>query len=40
MIPKGYEITNLNEWDSNVIKQTGDIKDDVLRGGFIDLSGF
>ena len=40
VFPKGYEITNLNEWDSNVIKQTGDIKDDVLRSGFIDLSGF
>ncbi len=40
IFPKGYEITNLNEWDSNVIKQSADIKDDVLRSGFADMSGF
>ena len=40
VFPKGYEITNVNAWDSNVIKQSADIKDDTLRAGFVDMTGF
>ncbi|MBO4218573.1 MAG: hypothetical protein J5887_03655 [Erysipelotrichaceae bacterium] len=37
---KGYVITNPNEWDANVIKQSSDIKGDMLKAGFFDMSGF
>ena len=37
---KGYEITNPKKWDANVIKQSADIKGDVLKQGFFDMSGF
>jgi hypothetical protein len=34
---KGYEIKNINAWDSEVKKQTSDI---VLENGFYDASNF
>lgn len=37
---KGYEIADVNNWDSNVIKQSTDIKGDLLTLGFFDMSGF
>ena len=37
---KGYEIQDLNSWDNNVVKQSADIKGDLLKQGFMDLSGF
>ncbi|MBP5224568.1 MAG: hypothetical protein J6Z38_03190 [Lachnospiraceae bacterium] len=37
---KGYEITDPNNWDSHVLKQSSDIKGDILKAGFCDLSGF
>ncbi|MBQ1342158.1 MAG: hypothetical protein IIY33_06710 [Erysipelotrichaceae bacterium] len=37
---KGYEITDTTQWDSNVIKQSYDIKGDVLLQGYADMSGF
>ena len=37
---KGYEIKDPANWDPNVIKQSSDIKGDLLKQGFIDLSGF
>ena len=37
---KGYEITDLNKWDSHVLKQSSDIKGEVLKTGFIDMTGF
>ena len=37
---KGYEITNVNKWDSNVIKQSADISGKALEEGFYDASGF
>ncbi len=37
---KGYEIADPAGWDSNVIKQSGDIKGEAFSAGFIDLSGF
>ena len=37
---KGYEVGNPASWDSNVIKQSADIKGELLKQGFIDLSGF
>ena len=37
---KGYEIPDPKNWDSNVIKQSADIKGDILKAGFFDLSGF
>ena len=37
---KGYEIEDLNNWDSHVIKQSADIKGEILAAGFADLSGF
>ena len=37
---KGYEVTKTNEWDSHVIKQTSDIKGDILKSGFFDMTGF
>jgi len=37
---KGYEITDLNNWDPNVIKQSADIKGEILDAGFFDMTGF
>ena len=37
---KGYEIADVNNWDSHVIKQSTDIKGDLLTLGFFDMSGF
>ena len=37
---KGYEITDTTQWDSNVIKQSYDIKGDILLQGYADMSGF
>ena len=37
---KGYEVKDVNNWDSNVIKQSTDIKGEALNGGFADMSGF
>ena len=37
---KGYEVRNLKNWDSNVIKQSSDIKGELLKQGFFDMSGF
>ena len=37
---KGYEIADVNNWDSNVLKQSGDIKGELLSQGFFDMSGF
>ncbi len=37
---KGYQIQDLNSWDPNVIKQSADIKGDLLKQGFFDMAGF
>ena len=37
---KGYQVENLNKWDSHVLKQSADIKGDILKTGFFDMSGF
>ena len=37
---KDYEIADVNNWDSHVIKQSADIKGDLLTLGFFDMSGF
>ena len=37
---KGYQIEDPNNWDSHVIKQSSDIKGEILTAGFVDLSGF
>ena len=37
---KGYEIPDLNNWDSHVLKQSADIKGELLERGYADLSGF
>lgn len=37
---KGYEVKDLNNWDPNVLKQSADIKGDILKAGFFDLAGF
>lgn len=37
IFPKGYVITNLTAWDSNAIKQTGDI---TITDGFYNASNF
>ena len=37
---KDYVITNLNEWDNNVLKQTTDITGAVLAQGYYDGSAF
>ena len=36
----GYEVSNINNWDPNVIKQSTDIKGDALKAGFADMAGF
>ncbi len=37
---KGYEIKDASNWDSNIIKQSSDISGDILKQGFIDMTGF
>ena len=37
---KGYVITDINNWDKNVIKQSTDIKGETLKTGFVDMTGF
>ena len=37
---KGYEIKNPTAWDAGVLKQSADIKGDLLKQGYFDLSGF
>ena len=37
---KGYEVTDVNNWDPNVLKQSSDFKGDILKAGFFDMSGF
>ncbi len=37
---KGYEVTDLNNWDSRVLKQSSDIKGEILKQGFLDMTGF
>ena len=36
----GYVIKDVNNWDSNVLKQSTDIKGETLKEGFVDMSGF
>lgn len=40
IFPAGYEIRDPNNWDSNIIKQSADIKGSVLEQGFCDMSDF
>lgn len=37
---KGYEMSDVNQWDSHVLKQSSDIKGDLLKQGFMDMTGF
>ncbi len=37
---KGYEIPDPNNWDSHVLKQSGDISGEILKSGFCDMAGF
>lgn len=37
---KGYKIGDPTRWDSHVIKQSADIKGEILKEGFFDMSGF
>ncbi|MBR0082042.1 MAG: hypothetical protein IJP98_04830 [Clostridia bacterium] len=37
---KGYEVTDVNNWDPNVLKQSGDVKGELLQQGFMDMTGF
>lgn len=37
---KGYQVANVNKWDPRVIKQSADIKGELLKAGFFDMSGF
>ena len=37
---KGYEIKDLYKWDSGVLKQSADIAGEILKQGYIDMSGF
>lgn len=37
---KGYRVQDVHSWDPNVIKQSADIKGDILSAGFCDMSGF
>ena len=36
----GYEVTDVNNWDPHVLKQSSDIKGDLLKQGFMDMTGF
>ncbi len=40
VFPQGYEIPDVNNWDSNVIKQSADMKGEILTAGFFDMTGF
>lgn len=40
VFPKGYVVTNVNEWDNNCVSQTVDITGDLLASGFFDGSNF
>ena len=40
LFEKGYEIKNIDVWDSNVVKQSSDIKGTALSLGFYDASNF
>ena len=40
IFPQGYEIHDPTSWDSHLIKQSADIKGDVLAQGFCDMSSF
>lgn len=40
LFEKGYEVENVHAWDSNAIKQTADIKGNILKAGFYDASTF
>ena len=40
VFPKGYEVQDIHSWDPNVIKQSADIKGDILKAGFFDMTGF
>lgn len=37
---KGHEIADVNKWDSAVLKQSPDIKGELINQGFYDMSGF
>ena len=37
---KGYQIQDPNNWDAGVIKQSPDIKGELLQEGFFDMTGF
>ena len=37
---KGYVVTDINNWDSHVLKQSADIKGETLKTGFADMTGF
>ncbi len=37
---KGYQVADLNNWDSHAIKQSADIKGELLKQGFFDMTGF
>ena len=37
---KGYSIADVNKWDPGVLKQSADIKGELLKQGFMDMSGF
>ena len=37
---KGYEVKDTSKWDPNVLKQSADMKGDILKEGFFDLGGF
>ncbi len=37
---KGYQVTDINNWDPNVLKQSIDFKGDILKQGFFDMTGF
>ena len=39
VFPKGYVITDVNNWDNHVIRQTGDISGSTLSSGFFDANG-
>ena len=37
---KGYKIGDPTKWDSHAIKQSSDIKGEILKEGFFDMTGF
>lgn len=40
VFPKGYQVTNPTQWDNNIVKQSFDIKGDILKQGFCNMSDF